>query len=100
MTKKRGQEFNDALNLLVAGGVCLFSLLIGGSLLVGLATEPDKRETFLIVLGFGLLFGGLGCGLYCFHLLTARAYPFIYPASLALTIIGFALALLSQLMYG
>ncbi|HVF49511.1 MAG TPA: hypothetical protein VNA19_05465 [Pyrinomonadaceae bacterium] len=100
MTKKRGQEFNDALNLLVAGGVCLFSLLIGGSLLVGLAAEPDKRETFLVVLGFGLLFSGMGCGFYCCHLLTKRAYPFIYPFSLALTILGYGLALIALAMYG
>jgi hypothetical protein len=100
MGEKRGREFNDALNLLVAGFVALFSLPVGASLLIGLASEPDKRETFLVALGFGLLFTGVGCGLYCIHLLTYRAFKLLYRISLALTVAGYALSLIAQAIYG
>lgn len=90
---------DDALNLLVAGGVALFSILIGGSLLVGLAGEPEKAETFLVLLGSGSVLAGLGCGGYCYYILTKRVSGWLYPVSLGLTVMGLALAVIAEAMY-
>lgn len=99
MTKKQESNIQDALNLIVGGGVALFSLLFGSSLLIGLASEPEKSETFLVVLGWGLLSGGIGCAIYCFYLLTHKVFQWMYYLALALTIIGYGLALFGQSIY-
>lgn len=99
MGDKQAINGNDVLNILAAGGAAVFSVVIGGSMLSGFLQEPEKAETFLVTLGFGLVFGGLGCGIYAFHILSGRLFKFLYPIALALTILGYGLALVAQAMY-
>jgi hypothetical protein len=99
MSQQPRYSRNDVLNALVAGGVAAFSLLIGGSLLLGMYSEPEKAERFLFILGWGMVLGGVGCALYCFHIWTGKLFNWLYAVSLVLTIAGYGLALLAEAMY-
>jgi hypothetical protein len=99
MDRKRQNTIQDGLNLVVGGGMALFSTLFGSALLIGLASEPEKSETFLVVLGWGLLLGGIGCAIYCFYLLTHKVFKWMYYLALALTIAGYGLAIVGEAIY-
>ena len=99
LREDRGSLRNDALRLLVCGMVAGVGLLIGGSLLLGLAAEPEKSETFLVAVGAGAVLGGVGCGLYCCHILTHRAFDWLYPVALVITFVGYAVAIIGQAIY-
>lgn len=95
---KRG-EINDILNLVVGGGVAIFATLLGSSLLIGLALETEKAENILILLGFALLFCGLGCTVYFYYVWKKRIYRPLYRVSLILTAAGFILAVITFWIY-
>jgi uncharacterized membrane protein len=99
MNRKRESNMEDALNLIIAGGMALFSTLLGSALLIGMATEPEKSETFLVLLGWGVLLGGIGCAIYCFYLLTHKVFKWMYILALVLTFAGYGLALYGQAIY-
>lgn len=96
---KEQRQINDVLNLLVGGGVSVFLTLLCGSLLIGLILERDKAETFLVLLGTGGLLCGLGCGVYCLHILSKRGYKPLYRAAMILTVAGFIFVLIGAWLY-
>lgn len=61
--------------------------------------EPEKSETFLILVRFGLLLGGVGWGLNCIYLITKKKFQWIYLLSLGILISGYGLAFLGKTIY-
>lgn len=98
MSGNKGQ-INDILNLIVGGGIAIFATLFGSSLLINLFLEKNKAETFLVLIGFGLFFCGVGCAVYCVYVLKKRIYKMLYRISLILTAAGFVSALIALLLY-
>ena len=96
---KQGVQINDLLNLIVSGGIAIFSTLLGSSLLVSLALEKEKVDGYLVLLGSALLFGGLGCGVYFYYVLKKRVNKPLYRVSLILTTAGFIFALIAMWFY-
>jgi xanthine/uracil permease len=96
--KKQGQ-INDILNLIVGGIVAAFLTILGATLLIGLFFERDKAEAFLILLGFGLLFSGIGCTVYCFYVWYKRGVKLLYRISVILAVTGFIFALIALWLY-
>jgi hypothetical protein len=96
---KHQRQINDVLNLLVGGGLSVFLTLLFGSLLIGMILEKDKAETFLVMLGIGGVLGGLGCGVYCLHILNKRGYKPLYRAAMILTVAGFIFVLIGAWLY-
>ena len=90
---------NDYLNFLISSIVAAFCLLIGGSLLIGFISEPDKALTIPIYLCAALLFVGVGLSIYCIYILTGKGLKSLYYLSCGLTAIGFVLVLIAQAIY-
>jgi hypothetical protein len=99
MNKRSKNNLPDAVNLILSLGIAMFSTLLGSSLLIGLAAEPEKSQAFLHFLGWGVLLGGIGCGIYSFFIWTRRAFLWAYYLALAFTILGYGLAVIGGAMY-
>lgn len=96
---RRVGEINDILNLVVSGGVAIFSTLLGSSLLIGLVFDRESAELLLILFGFALLFCGLGCLVYFYYVWKKRIYKPLYRVSLILTAAGFIFAAAAVWIY-
>ena len=99
MDRKTKNRIENPLDFIISAGVGLFLLVFGSSLLIGMLSEPEKSETFLIILGWGLLFAGLGCAIYCFYLLTYKVFKWMYYLAIGLSVIGYGLAIFGQAIY-
>ncbi|MBX7170196.1 MAG: hypothetical protein K1X72_04510 [Pyrinomonadaceae bacterium] len=87
------------LNFLACVLVAGVSILIGGSMFFGLLMEPDKAETFLFLVSFGAMLGGIGCAINCLYIITKRRIKWLYYLAFVVGITGYGMAVYGEAMY-
>lgn len=87
------------LDFVLSVFLAFFLLLFCGSWFIGLLLEHNDSPTFLFMVSFGGVLGGICCFFNCIYLLTGKIYKKTYYLMIAIGLIGYVLAFIGQVIY-